>query len=94
MSKIVIALGGNALGKTPSEQLRLVKQTALNIVDIIKEGHTVVIAHGNGPQVGIINLAFENASKNEFYQKAPLFQMKYFLQRSFLLTNSCHLYLY
>ena len=58
MSKIVIALGGNALGKTPSEQLRLVKQTALNIVDIIKEGHTVVIAHGNGPQVGIINLAF------------------------------------
>lgn len=65
MSKIVIALGGNALGKTPSEQLRLVKQTALNIVDIIKEGHTVVIAHGNGPQVGIINLAFENASKND-----------------------------
>lgn len=65
MSKIVIALGGNALGKNPSEQLRLVKQTASNIVDIIKEGHTVVIAHGNGPQVGIINLAFENASKND-----------------------------
>ena len=65
MSKIVIALGGNALGKTPSEQLRLVKQTALNIVDIIKEGHTVVIAHGNGPQVGIINLAFANASQKD-----------------------------
>lgn len=65
MSRIVIALGGNALGKTPSEQLELVKKTAKNIVDIIKEGHEVVITHGNGPQVGIINLAFENASKSD-----------------------------
>ena len=65
MNKIVIALGGNALGKTPIEQLELVKNTAKQIVEIVKEGNEVVIAHGNGPQVGIINLAFENASKND-----------------------------
>lgn len=62
MSKIVIALGGNALGKTPLEQLNLVKNTAKSIVKIVKEGNEVVIAHGNGPQVGIINLAFDTAS--------------------------------
>ncbi len=64
MSRIVIALGGNALGKTPNEQLKLVKTTAKSIVDIVKKGNEVVIAHGNGPQVGIINLAFDYASTN------------------------------
>lgn len=62
MSKIMIALGGNALGNSPSEQLKLVKETAKPIVDLIEEGHTVILAHGNGPQVGMINLAFETAS--------------------------------
>lgn len=61
--KIVIALGGNALGNNPKEQLELVKQSAKPIVDLINEGHDVVIAHGNGPQVGMINLAFEEARK-------------------------------
>lgn len=64
MSKIVIALGGNALGKTPEEQLKLVKETAKSIVEIVKEGHQVIIAHGNGPQVGTINLAFDFANVN------------------------------
>lgn len=64
MSKIVIALGGNALGKTPEEQLKLVKNTAKSIVEIVKDGNDVVIAHGNGPQVGIINLAFAYANVN------------------------------
>lgn len=64
MSKIVIALGGNALGKNPTEQLELVKNTAKEIVKIIKDRNEVVIAHGNGPQVGIINLAFDYASSN------------------------------
>ncbi|WP_017754471.1 carbamate kinase [Calidifontibacillus oryziterrae] len=63
MSKILIALGGNALGNTPSEQLQLVKEAAKPIVDLIEQGHDVIIAHGNGPQVGAINLAFEIASK-------------------------------
>ena len=57
--KIVIALGGNALGNSPSEQLELVKVTAKNIVDLVEAGNKVIITHGNGPQVGMINLAME-----------------------------------
>ena len=63
--KIVVALGGNALGKTPKEQLNLVKNTARPIVDLIEDGHEVILAHGNGPQVGMINLAMETSSKTE-----------------------------
>ena len=58
--RLVIALGGNALGNTPREQLELVKKTASTIVDLIEEGYDVVVGHGNGPQVGMVNLAFEN----------------------------------
>jgi carbamate kinase len=60
--KVVIALGGNALGKTPQEQLELVKKTAIPIVDLVGEGNEVILAHGNGPQVGMINkgMADEN----------------------------------
>lgn len=65
MSRVVVALGGNALGKTPSEQLYLVKNTAKSIVDLIAKGNEVIVAHGNGPQVGMINLAFETASNSE-----------------------------
>ncbi len=64
MSKrIVIALGGNALGNTPYEQLQLVTETAKPIVDLIAEGNEVVIAHGNGPQVGMINLGMGTAAE-------------------------------
>ena len=55
--RIVLALGGNALGNTLPEQMEAVKTTASAIVDLIEEGHEVVIVHGNGPQVGIINNA-------------------------------------
>ncbi len=65
MSKrLVIALGGNALGNTPQEQLALVRETARTIVDLVEEGYDVVIGHGNGPQVGMVNLAFEFAAGN------------------------------
>lgn len=57
--KIVIALGGNALGNSPSEQLELVKTTAKSIVDLVEAGNYVIVTHGNGPQVGMINLAME-----------------------------------
>ncbi|HJA25976.1 MAG TPA: carbamate kinase [Candidatus Fournierella merdigallinarum] len=57
--RIVVALGGNALGNTPEEQLRLVKETAKPIVDLVEQGYEVIIGHGNGPQVGMINLAME-----------------------------------
>ena len=59
----MIALGGNALGNTPAEQLELVRQTAKPIVDLIEEGNQVVIAHGNGPQVGMINLGMSTAAE-------------------------------
>lgn len=55
--KIVIALGGNALGDNLPEQMVAVKQTSKAIADLIEDGHQVVISHGNGPQVGMINLA-------------------------------------
>ena len=51
--RIVIALGGNALGNTLPEQMKAVKITAKAIVDLIEEGCEVIVAHGNGPQVGI-----------------------------------------
>ena len=63
MAKIVIALGGNALGNTPAEQLELVRQTAKPIVDLIEAGNQVIIAHGNGPQVGMINLGMSTAAE-------------------------------
>lgn len=62
--RLVIALGGNALGKSPEEQLRLVKTTASTIVDLVEEGYDVVVGHGNGPQVGMVNLAFEYSANN------------------------------
>ena len=57
--RIVVALGGNALGSTPEQQLALVKSTAKTIVDLVSQGYEVVIGHGNGPQVGMIHLAME-----------------------------------
>ncbi len=56
--RIVIALGGNALGKNLAEQLQAVRETSKAIADLIEAGHHVVIAHGNGPQVGMIQNAF------------------------------------
>lgn len=60
--KIVVALGGNALGKSVEEQKALVAKTAIPIVDLIEAGCEVIVAHGNGPQVGMIRLAFEKSS--------------------------------
>lgn len=61
--RIVIALGGNALGNTADEQLRIVKDTAKTIVDLIESGNDIIITHGNGPQVGMINLAMSVANE-------------------------------
>lgn len=61
--RIVIALGGNALGNSLAEQMTAVKITARAIVDLIEEGHEVVISHGNGPQVGMINQAMLEYSR-------------------------------
>lgn len=63
--RVVVALGGNALGKTPEEQLKLVKETAKALSKIVQDGHEIVIVHGNGPQVGMINLAFDSGYQND-----------------------------
>lgn len=62
--KIVIALGGNALGNNPIEQKELIKVPAQKVANLVKSGHTVVIGHGNGPQVGMIYNAFADAKKS------------------------------
>lgn len=65
MSKIVVALGGNALGQSPDEQLMLLEKVAKIIVKLISDGNKIVITHGNGPQVGQILLAMEYSSNSE-----------------------------
>lgn len=61
--KIVIALGGNALGKNVEEQKEAVKITSKHLVDLVLNGNKIIVGHGNGPQVGMINLAMDEASK-------------------------------
>ena len=72
--RIVIALGGNALGSNLPEQMIAVKQTAKAIADLIEQGHQVVIAHGNGPQVGMIQNAMTELTRSnpEKYIPCPL----------------------
>ena len=71
MSRIVIALGGNALGSSPSEQLNIVKKTAKNIVDIAELGNQIIITHGNGPQVGMIYNAMSTYAKIKGVEPMP-----------------------
>ena len=63
MSRIVIALGGNALGNTPKEQQERIDNAAPALIGLIKQGHEIIISHGNGPQVGIINSAMNYAAQ-------------------------------
>lgn len=63
--EIVLALGGNALGESLAEQMAAVKVTSRAIVELLAQGHRVVVTHGNGPQVGMIHLAFEAAAATQ-----------------------------
>ena len=72
MSRIVVALGGNALGSTPDEQKERVRYTAKVLVPLILAGHNLIICHGNGPQVGMINLAFEKGVDAGITPRMPL----------------------
>lgn len=63
--KVIVALGGNALGNSPKEQQKSIKKVSSIIVDLIQEGVNVVVTHGNGPQVGMIQSAFNEASKKD-----------------------------
>ena len=55
--RVVVALGGNALGNSLPEQKIAVKSTAKTIVDLVEADCDVVVTHGNGPQIGMINNA-------------------------------------
>ncbi len=63
--RVVVALGGNALGKNVQEQLAFVKHTASIIADLIEKGYEVIVGHGNGPQIGMINLAMDEYAIKE-----------------------------
>lgn len=71
MSRIVVALGGNALGNNAYEQLELVKATAKPLVDLVEDGHELIVAHGNGPQVGMINLAMDYSANDHGTAEMP-----------------------
>lgn len=64
MSRIVVALGGNALGDTPQSQLEHARLAARCLAPLVIAGHSLVVCHGNGPQVGMIKLAFDTASES------------------------------
>ncbi len=69
--RIVIALGGNALGNNLPEQYAAAQNTAKAIADLVEEGHQVVVAHGNGPQVGTINLAMAELTAKDPVKYPP-----------------------
>ena len=58
--RIVIALGGNALGNGLHEQMAAIQKTSRHIVQLMKDGHEIVLTHGNGPQVGLMMDCFES----------------------------------
>ena len=71
--KIVIALGGNALGNDVEEQKEAVAKTAKVIVDLAEEGYQMIVTHGNGPQVGMIQNAMDEFDKDQVdSKKVPL----------------------
>ena len=69
--RIVIALGGNALGNNLPEQMLAVKQTAKAIADLIEDGHQVILSHGNGPQVGMIQKAMAELTRSDAERYIP-----------------------
>lgn len=72
--RIVVALGGNALGNTPEEQREVLKGVAANLADLIEQGNEVIVSHGNGPQVGMIHLGMQmaNGDKTEEIPYIPM----------------------
>jgi carbamate kinase len=61
MERVVIALGGNALGATAEEQRAAITKASAPLVGLIAHGYEIIVTHGNGPQVGTIAKAFEVA---------------------------------
>ena len=61
--RIVVALGGNALGNTAEEQQKRIEKGAGALIDLISNGWEIIVTHGNGPQVGMTHLAFAEGAK-------------------------------
>ena len=72
--KIVVALGGNALGSNLVEQMISVTDAVKPIADLVEDGYEVVVTHGNGPQVGVIQDAMTLLSR-ENPEKHPHFPL-------------------
>lgn len=72
--RIVIALGGNALGNNLGEQKLAVKTAGTAIIDLIEEGCQVVVVHGNGPQVGMIHKAMSGVLNIPLYISGAMSQ--------------------
>lgn len=68
--RVVVALGGNALGDTPEEQIERVRAAAPELLKLIEQGNEIIITHGNGPQVGMIQKAFTYAHQTD--EKIPM----------------------
>ncbi len=64
-NRVVIALGGNALGKTPREQIAKIRASASVLLGVIEQGNEIIITHGNGPQIGMIQKAFSLAHASD-----------------------------
>lgn len=64
-NRVVIALGGNALGNTPEEQIERVRAAAPTLLKVIEQGNEIIITHGNGPQVGMIQKSFALAHEQD-----------------------------
>ncbi len=74
MTKLVVAIGGNALlppdGGDAAAQRRRIEETAARLADLLKEGHEVVLTHGNGPHVG--NILLQNEESRHIVPAMPL----------------------
>ena len=71
MSRIVLAIGGNALGTNLNEQRQIIQETSKSIIDLVEAGHQVILTHGNGPQVGMVHKAFSVASEHSAIEEMP-----------------------
>lgn len=72
-TRVVVALGGNALGDTPEEQIERVREAAPELLNLITQGNEIIITHGNGPQVGMIQKAFTYAHQVD--EKIPMLDL-------------------
>lgn len=72
MSRIVVAVSGNALGEGQEEAAARTLDVARSIAPLVKDGHQVILCPGNGPQVGMISLVFDTGHEAGTSPPMPL----------------------